>query len=62
MPDKQWAAMKLRNACGLARRSFFIDGVRSDSLAEANDAGCTFKQIAAAIEADPSNFFTNGEK
>lgn len=26
-------------------------------LADANDAGCTFKQIAAAIEADPRNFF-----
>ena len=62
MPDKQWDAMKLRDACGLANRSFFIDGAGFASLAEANDAGCTFKQIAAAIEAAPSNFFTNGEK
>ena len=62
MPDKQWAAMKLRNANGLAKRSFFIDGMGFAGLAGANDAGCTFKQIAAAIEADPSNFFTNGEK
>ena len=62
MPGKQWAAMKLRDGGGLAKMPFFIDGLRFASLAGANDAGCTFKQIAAAIEADPSNFFTNGEK
>ena len=62
IPYKQWTALKLRDGSGLAKRSFFIDGLRFTSLAEANDTGCTFKQIAAAIEADPSNFFTNGEK
>ena len=35
MPDKQWAAMKLRNANGLAKRSFFIDGLGFASLAGA---------------------------
>lgn len=31
------------------------------SLTEMNDSGWTFKDIAAAIRADPSNFFTNLE-
>ena len=62
MPDKQWAAMKLRDGGGLAKRPFFIDELRFTSLAGANDTGCTFKQIAAAVESNPSNFFTNGER
>ena len=53
--------IKLRNRLGNAKQPFMIDGFSFASLSEANDSGCTFKEIAAAIEADPENFFTNND-
>ena len=53
--------MGLRSGAGDARLQFRIDGGRElGRLWEANDDYYTFKQIAAAIEADPENFFTEG--
>jgi len=45
---------------GISKKQFYIGEKPFTSLAGANDGGCTFKQIAKAIEADPNNFFTRG--
>lgn len=54
--------VQLRDSIGTARKVFYIDDHRFLTLTDANDGGRTFKQIAAAIEADPENFFTNNDK
>ncbi len=57
LPCSAWHQLKLRSDAGRTSLLFEINGKEYGSLTEANDNGCTFKQIAAAIEADPRNFF-----
>lgn len=62
MPERRYKQLRLRSLYGKTKYPFEVGGAEFEELVTANDHGCTFKQIAAAIEADPSNFFTNGEK
>jgi hypothetical protein len=53
---------RLRGSLGdAADESIVISDWVSGTLAEANDAGATFAEIAAAIRANPENFFLPNE-
>ena len=60
LPEEIYKRVHLRGRSGLAKEKYTIDGRDFSDLADANDCPRTFKQIAAAIEADPTNFFTEG--
>ena len=61
LPSSVREESRLRDSSGESLATFHIGDMRFSQLTEANDSGHTFAQIAAAIRANPENFFLPNE-
>lgn len=60
LPGDIWRQLGLRGSLGNLAETAFVEDRSYGDLAGMNDAGMTFREIAAHIRANPENVFTNG--